>query len=166
LRIRKRFNTFPKNYNYKGPTTLIICSDHWIFICAESGLKNRSIILDNNIHEIIALDEEKIIEHTAFPVAGSWGYILNLDDPESVTDEDFTHNLKDIFTDEVRLALRQKTYNDLVHNMDENNELNFIVQIVSTYTMEDTEKMMESMMLLYFKKFEGQWKLFQIELAG
>ncbi|TNF48546.1 MAG: hypothetical protein EP305_05260 [Bacteroidetes bacterium] len=132
----------------------------------KADLNTVKTFWETNIYEIIILDQEGIEKHTHFPVEGSWGYILDLEDPESTTDEDFTHNLKEIFTEEVRVALRNKTYNDLVHHTDENGELNFIVQVMMTTQLEDSDEVMESMMILYFKKFEGDWKLFQIELAG
>jgi|GEM_PF-1307875 hypothetical protein len=149
--------------------TLLITSFLFLngFIFSQKAdLNTVKTFWDANIYEIIILDQEGIEKHTYFPVEGSWGYILNLEDPESTTDEDFTHNLKEIFTEEVRVALRNKTYNDLVHHTDENGELNFIVQVITTTQMEGSGEVMESMMILYFKKFEGEWKLFQIELAG
>lgn len=120
---------------------------------------------NSNILEIVRLDKEKIIEHTSFPVAGSWGYVLELEgEPESWTSEDFINNIPKIFNDEVRIKLRGMTYNDLVHHKDENGELNFILQLNFQTVVEAGT--FESSTLLYFKKFDGIWKLFQIEYAG
>lgn len=120
---------------------------------------------DNNIMEIIRLDKEKIIDHTAFPVSGSWGYALELEGgPEAWTDDDYKLNLDKIYNEELRIKLRGMNYNSLVHHTDENGELNFILQITfETITDVGT---FESATLLYFKKYEGIWKLYQIEHAG
>lgn len=120
---------------------------------------------DSNVMEIIRLDEDKIIEHTNYPVDGSWGYVLELEgEPETWTDTDFNNGLSTIFNTELRVALREKTYNDLVHHENEAGELEFILSISFTTSTEDAE--FESMTFLYFKKFEGIWKLFKIENAG
>jgi hypothetical protein len=120
---------------------------------------------DNNIMEIVRLDKEKIIEHTAFPVSGSWGYAIELEGgPEDWSNDDYKNNLDKIYNEELRVKLRGMNYNSLVHHTDENGELNFILQLTfETITDDGT---FESATLLYFKKYEGIWKLYQIEHAG
>jgi hypothetical protein len=120
---------------------------------------------DTNIMEIIRLEKEKIIEHTSFPVSGSWGYAIELEGgPEDWSDEDYKNNLEKIYNEELRTILKGMNYNSLVHHTDENGDLNFIIQInMETTTDEGT---FESATLLYFKKYDGIWKLYQIEHAG
>ena len=120
---------------------------------------------DTNIMEIIRLEKDKIIEHTNYPVEGSWGYVLELEgEPETWTNTDFNNGLPVIFNDQLRIALRSKTYNDLVHFENEKGELEFIIQLTSITSTDDGD--FESSTFLYFKKFEGVWKLFKMEYAG
>lgn len=120
---------------------------------------------DTNIMEIIRLDKEKIIEHTNYPVEGSWGYVLELEgEPDTWTTAEFNNGLPLIFNDQLRIALRSKTYNDLVHFENETGELEFIIQLTSITSTDDGD--FESSTFLYFKKFEGVWKLFKMEYAG
>ena len=123
---------------------------------------------DTTIMEIVRLDKDKIIEHTHFPVEGSWGYALEMEglseEPEEWSDADFKNNLDKIYTAETRSALQKKTYNDLVHFIDDQGELNFILQL--TFETEMDGETYESATILYFKRYESIWKLFKIEYAG
>ena len=114
---------------------------------------------DTNIMEIIRLDKEKIMEHTNYPVEGSWGYVLELEsEPENWSETDFNAGIPVIFNDEMRIALRGKTYNDLVHFENEAGELEFILQVSTITSTEDGD--FESSTFLYFKKFEGCMETF------
>jgi hypothetical protein len=120
---------------------------------------------DTNIAEIIRLDQDSIIEHTYFPVSGSWGYVMELEgDAESWTKEDFISAIPSIFNEELRKKLKEENYNNLVHHIDESGNVHLILQLnFETYT---SEGIFESTTLLYFKRFDGVWKIYQIEYAG
>jgi len=120
---------------------------------------------DTNIMEIIRLEKDKIIKHTNYPVEGSWGYVLELEgEAEIWTTEDFNAGIPLLFNEELRSAMRSKSYNDLVHFKNDNGELEFILQVTTITSTEDGD--FESSTFLYFKKFEGVWKLFKMEYAG
>jgi len=120
---------------------------------------------DTNVLEIIRLDTKNIIEHTNYPVDGSWGYVLELEgEPETWTNEDFNTGIPTLFNEQLRIAVRGKTYNDLVHFENEAGELEFILSL--SFTTATDEGDFESSTFLYFKKFDGIWKLFKIEYAG
>lgn len=122
---------------------------------------------NSNIRAIIDLDAETIINQTNFPLEGSWGYAIELDKtPEEWTKDDYTNNLGKIFNQETRDQLKQKTYNDLVHYRNEQGELIYIVNVVFTTRMEDSDDMMESSTIFFFKMFDSKWKLYSIEYAG
>ena len=131
----------------------------------KADLETVQSFWNSNIAAMISLDRETIIYQTNFPLQGSWGYALQLEgDADSWTKEDFVQNVDKIFNDELRIKLRRIDHNQLVHHVDENGQLNFILQLLFV-TEEDGEKY-ESATLLYFKQFDGIWKLYQIEYAG
>jgi hypothetical protein len=149
----------------KALTTLLFSILFSLAFAQKADLATVQNFWDNNIMEIVRLDKEKILEHTAFPVTGSWGYAIELDGgPEDWKNDDYTNNLDKIYNEELRIKLRGMNYNSLVHHMDDDGELNFILQLsFETVTDDGT---FESATLLYFKKYDGIWKIYQIEHAG
>jgi hypothetical protein len=146
----------------------------FLFICIlfivngysqRADLKTVQDFWNANIVEIINLKNSEIIEHTNFPLEGSWGYAIDYESEESSWTSDlYKNNLSKVFTSELRNALSEMNYNQLVHHTDENGELNFILQAFLTTNVDgDT---FESSTILYFKKFDGIWKLFKVELIG
>ena len=122
---------------------------------------------DSNIKAIVDFDSTKIIAQTNFPLEGSWGYAIGLEtEPEEWTKTDYTTNLESIFTEELRTILREKTYNDLTHYANEAGEIQLIINLISYYTDIETQETYESSTILFFKKFNNEWKLFSIEYAG
>ncbi len=122
---------------------------------------------NSNIKAIVELDKETILNQTNFPLEGSWGYAIELDKaPEEWTKDDYTNNLLKIFNQETRDQLKQKTYNDLVHYKNEQGELIYIVNVVFSTKMEDSDEYMESSTIFFFKMFDSKWKLYSIEYAG
>jgi hypothetical protein len=122
---------------------------------------------DSNIKAIVDFDSTKIIAQTNFPLEGSWGYAIGLEtEPEEWTKTDYTTNLESIFTEELRTLLSEKTYNDLTHYANEEGEIQLIINLMSYYTDIETQETYESSTILFFKKFDNEWKLFSIEYAG
>lgn len=142
----------------------IIVFTSFISLGQKADLETVESFWKTNISAMISLDKEMIIEQTNFPLEGSWGYAIGLDgDAQDWTKEDYTSNLNLIYTDEVRIKLRGLDHNHLVHHKDAAGELNFILQL-NFVTVSDGPY--ESATLFYFKRFDGVWKLFQIEYAG
>jgi hypothetical protein len=122
---------------------------------------------ESNIKAIVDFDTAKIITQTNFPLEGSWGYAIGLEtEPEEWTKEDYINNLESIFTEELRTLLREKTFNDLTHHSNEAGEIQLIINLMSYYTDIETQETYESSTILFFKKFDNEWKLFSIEYAG
>ena len=122
---------------------------------------------DSNIKAIVDFDSTKIIAQTNFPLEGSWGYAIGLEtEPEEWTKTDYITNLESIFTEELRILLREKTYNDLTHYANDAGEIQLIINLMSYYTDIETQETYESSTILFFKKFNNEWKLFSIEYAG
>lgn len=131
---------------------------------------NRNVVIsfwESNIEHIIALDKAKIIEETLFPLEGSWGYALELENaPEDWSKDDFINNLDKIFNEETRAKIGSQTYNDLVHHKDESGNLVFIVSVSFLNKDEDSGQSFESSTMFFFKLVENEWKLYSIEYAG
>ena len=90
----------------------------------------------------------------------------DLSDPESWTKELYTNNLDQIFTEEIRIAMRAKTINDLAHFKTDEGETSLLLSIlIETYDKE-SDMTFESSYMFFFKKFEGNWKLYKIDIAG
>jgi len=134
------------------------------------GQVNRDVVMsfwNSNIKAIVDMDKEKIIRQTNFPVEGSWGYLLELEDkPENKVESVFTDNLDKIFNEETRKQLSEKTYNDLVHHKNEAGEIIFIVNVVFDNVDPETGYEYESSTLFFFKLFDNKWKLYSVEFAG
>lgn len=122
---------------------------------------------NTNIQAIINLDKSTITDQTNFPVEGSWGYAIDLSNsPDEWTKFDFLDNLELIFSEERRLFLRSKTFNDLIHHTNEEGEIVLILNLDSTKKDLESGQTVESSIILFFKKFNSNWKLFMIEYVG
>ncbi len=149
----------------KSIATLTFCLIISVVFGQKTDLETVKKFWDTNIVEIIRLDQESIIEHTHFPVSGSWGYVMELEgDAETWTKEDFISAIPAIFNEELREKLQKENYNSLVHHIDEVGNLHFILQL--NFETITSDGVFESTTLLYFKRFDGVWKIYQIEYAG
>jgi hypothetical protein len=145
--------------------SLLTISPFFKSFAQKADLETVQSFWNSNIAAMISLDKETIISQTNFPLLGSWGYVIELDgDADSWTKEDFVQNIDKIFNDDLRVKLRRMDHNQLVHHLDENGQLNFILQLL--FITEEEGVKYESATLLYFKQFDGIWKLYQIEYAG
>jgi hypothetical protein len=145
--------------------SLLTISPFFQSFAQKADLETVQSFWNSNIAAMISLDKETIISQTNFPLLGSWGYVIELDgDADSWTKEDFVQNIDKIFNDDLRVKLRRMDHNQLVHHLDENGQLNFILQLL--FITEEEGVKYESATLLYFKQFDGIWKLYQIEYAG
>ncbi len=122
---------------------------------------------NSTILPIVKIDKETIIAQTNFPLEGAWGYMVDdLSEPESWTTELYSNNLEKIFTDEIRISMRSKTINDLAHFTTDEGETALLLSIlIETYDKE-SDMTFETSYMYFFKKFDGNWKLFKIDIAG
>ena len=122
---------------------------------------------NSNILSMVKIDKEAIIAQTNFPLDGAWGYMVDdLSEPESWTQELYSNNLEKIYTDEIRIAMRSKTINDLAHFTTDEGETALLLSImIETYDKE-SGMTFESSYMFFFTKIDGNWKLFKMDIAG
>lgn len=110
-------------------------------------------------------DTEKLKSLVHFPLAGDWGYMMELLKPEGQwTQKDFLDNYEKLFTPEVIHKLKMKSYNDVevFHSVDG------LVELLVGITFDRIEDgvKLESGFILRFKQLEGIWKLYLIQGTG
>ncbi len=122
---------------------------------------------NSTILPIVQLDNETVISQTNFPLDGAWGYMVDdLSEPESWTQALYSNNLEKIYTNEIRIALRGKTINDLAHFTTDEGQIALLLSIlIETYDKE-SDMTFETSYMYFFKKFDGYWKLFKIDIVG
>lgn len=122
---------------------------------------------NSNILPMVKIDKEAIIAQTNFPLDGAWGYMVDdLSEPESWTQELYSNNLEKIYTEEIRIAMRSKTINDLAHFTTDEGETALLLSImIETYDKE-SDMTFELSYMFFFKKIDGNWKLFKMDIAG
>jgi hypothetical protein len=122
---------------------------------------------NSTILPIVQLDNETVISQTNFPLDGAWGYMVDdLSEPESWTQALYSNNLEKIYTNEIRIALRGKTINDLSHFTTDEGQIALLLSIlIETYDKE-SDMTFETSYMYFFKKFDGYWKLFKIDIVG
>lgn len=122
---------------------------------------------NSTILPMVQLDNETVISQTNFPLEGAWGYLVDdLSEPESWTQALYSNNLEKIYTNEIRIALRGKTCNDLAHfTTDEGQTALLLPIMIETYDKE-SNMTFETSYMYFFKKFDGNWKLFKIDIVG
>ncbi len=109
---------------------------------------------DTNIQAILDEDVDAVVEQAYFPMStfeGDW------------SKRDFKNSFDVIFDRSVLEALGKQTYRD-IQATNGTDGLTYKV-VVMTYTEIDGE-LYESATMLYFQKFDDEWKLFKIDMAG
>ena len=122
---------------------------------------------NSTILPIVQLDKETIISETNFPLEGAWGYMVDdLSEQESWTQALYSANIEKIYTKEIRIAISGKTINDLAHFTTDEGQIALLLSIlIETYDKE-SDMTFETSYMYFFKKFDGYWKLFKIDIVG
>ena len=122
---------------------------------------------NSTILPIVQLDKETIISETNFPLEGAWGYMVDdLSEQESWTQPLYSNNIEKIYTKEIRIAIGGKTINDLAHFTTDEGQIALLLSIlIETYDKE-SDMTFETSYMYFFKKFDGYWKLFKIDIVG
>lgn len=110
---------------------------------------------DTNIQAILNSDLDQVVDQSHFPMTtfeGDW------------SKKDFINAFDILFDESILDALRDQTYRDIQPIEDSPGEVTYMVVIV-TYMEEDGE-IYESATILSFKKFDKEWKLYDIDMAG
>lgn len=109
---------------------------------------------ETNIQAILDADVDRVVEQSYFPMStfeGDWSV------------RDFEDAFEILFDDSTLDALGNQTYRD-IQAINDADGLTYMVVIV-TYTEVDGE-LYESATILSFKKFDKDWKLYNIDMAG
>lgn len=110
---------------------------------------------DANIRNIISYDIDAVVEQSHFPMTtfeGEW------------SKKEFKDAFDILFDGEAISVLDLMTYRDIQPLEDGPNNVIYVV-VITTETEYEGE-VYESSTILSFQKYEGEWKLFQIDMAG
>ena len=110
---------------------------------------------DTNIQAIITGDVDQVVSQSNFPMStfeGDWSKKSFVDAFDILFDKSSVEELK------------SQTYRDIQAVEDSPGVM--IYRVVITTEMEIDGEIFESATILSFKKFEGDWKLFNIDMAG
>lgn len=119
-------------------------------------------IWNNCIVPIINNDVHALKELVHFPLLGDWGYLMELDKPDSLwTKQDFFDNLDNLFNKSFVDGLKSGSYRDLIkYSPDE-----IRTQIHLSHHWISNEGF-EKGIILRFEQVESLWKLVTIQAVG
>jgi hypothetical protein len=110
---------------------------------------------DTNILALIDGDVEKVVSQSNFPITtfdGDW------------SEEAFIDAFEILFDRTALAELKTQSFRDIQPFEESGGKMTYMV-VITTLTESDGE-VYESSTLLSFKKFGGEWKLFDIDMAG
>ncbi|MDG1333467.1 MAG: hypothetical protein P8P74_14115 [Crocinitomicaceae bacterium] len=110
---------------------------------------------DTNIQAIVNGDVDEVVSQSHFPMTtfeGEW------------SKKDFTDAYEILFDETAIAELSSQTYRSIQPLEDGPNNVIYVV-VITTVTEFDGE-VFESSTILSFQKYEGEWKLYQIDMAG
>ena len=110
---------------------------------------------ETNIRAILDSNIDEVVSQSHFPMAtfeGDW------------SKNSFIDAFEILFDESVLASLSSQTYRDIQAFEDGPNKVTYMVVIVTETEYEG--EFYESATMLSFKKFDGEWKLYQIDMAG
>lgn len=110
---------------------------------------------DTNIQAILGSELDEVVSQSHFPMTtfeGDW------------SKKDFINSFDLLFDKSILAALRDQSYRDIQPIESSPGEITYMV-VITTYTEVEGETY-ESVTILSFKKFDGEWKLYDIDMAG
>ncbi|MCJ8291973.1 MAG: hypothetical protein HRT58_18995 [Crocinitomicaceae bacterium] len=110
---------------------------------------------ETNIQAILNSDLDEVVSQSYFPMTtfeGDW------------SKKDFINSFDMLFDESILAALRDQSFRDIQAIESSPGEITYMVVII-TYTEMEGETY-ESATILSFKKFDGEWKLYDIDMAG
>jgi hypothetical protein len=129
---------------------------------AELELKN---FWTDCILPIIYSDEKKLKQIVHFPLAGDWGFMVQLNKPDTLwTEKDFYDNHEKLFYPELIDSLKTKTFKN-VEVFNHTDGLTELLVGVEFETWIDGFKN-ESGIILRFRQINGKWKLYVFQGVG
>lgn len=110
---------------------------------------------ETNIQAIIDGDVDKVVSQSHFPMTtfeGEW------------KKKNFVDAFDILFDESAIEELSSQNYRDIQPLEDSPGKMTYVVVITTVSEFEG--EVYESSTILSFKKFEGEWKLYQIDMAG
>ncbi len=110
---------------------------------------------ETNIQAILESDVDKVVSQSYFPMTtfdGDW------------SEEAFIDAFDMLFDKAVLVELKTQSFRDIQPFEGNGGEMTYMV-VIATETEFEGE-FYESVTLLSFKKFDGEWKLYDIDMAG
>lgn len=110
---------------------------------------------ETNIQAILDSDVDKVVSQAHFPMTtfdGDW------------SEEPFIDAFDMLFDEAVLAELKTQSFRDIQPFEGNGGEMTYMV-VIATETEFEGE-LYESVTLLSFKKFDGEWKLYDIDMAG
>lgn len=110
---------------------------------------------ETNIQAILDSDLDDVVSQSHFPMTtfeGDW------------SQKDFINSFDILFDESILASLRDQSFRDIQPIESSPGEITYMVVIV-TY-MEVEGETYESATILSFKKFDKEWKLYDIDMAG
>lgn len=110
---------------------------------------------ETNIQAILDQDIDLVVEQSHFPMStfeGDW------------KENDFRDAFEILFDETTLAALKSQTFRDIQAVENEPGDVTYMVVILTE--MEVDGEMYESATILSFMKFDGVWKLYNIDMAG
>jgi hypothetical protein len=119
-------------------------------------------------HAVLPLtqkDRNTIDKIVHFPLAGDWGFIMELDKAEKEwTKQDFKENFDKLFTPDLLKKLKSMDYQNVEIHTDENGLTELIISVGQEQWVDGFKD--ESAILFRYRKIRGDWMLFAIQAAG
>ncbi|MFT5860875.1 MAG: hypothetical protein ACI865_002991 [Flavobacteriaceae bacterium] len=113
------------------------------------------IFWEDNIQAILDLDKEKVMSQTNFPLStfdGDWD------------SKAFESGFDLIFNEDLIAQLKYESVRSIQPVEYEPGEMTYMLVILSSTEIDGEQ--FESATMLSFKKYEGSWKLYRIDMAG
>lgn len=110
---------------------------------------------ETNIQAILESNVDEVVSQSHFPMTtfeGDW------------SKNSFIDAFDILFDESVLASLSDQTYRDIQTFEDSPGKVTYMVVIVTRTEYEG--EFYESVTMLSFKKFDGEWKLYQIDMAG
>lgn len=136
-------------------TLLLLLTLAPVTIAQEIDEDEAEVFWEENIQPILDLDKDKVTSQTNFPLLvfdGEWDEKM------------FASEYDSIFNKDLLADLKYHSIRDLDFDADESGEIYFILSVLSITEMDGEQ--FESATILYFKRFDGIWKLYKVVMAG
>ena len=121
---------------------------------------------NTQIMQLINKDTSGLSNSIQFPVSGIWPMFLDLGDPTEIWNKkDFFENIDKLIPPDLILKLKEQNFS----NVEVVNDLGFtelFVMYSRNILIPENGEFDESAMFFCYKRINGKWKLWSIQIAG